>query len=314
MAAVRKVDSDLQAWVHREWMKKGAILQEFDVRHSRYPGSAGVPVTSLNKDDLKRLDDSHKIALELDDAMLEHSRGWPGLVRYEVCAIGENNRILSVHIVKKKGEAQDEDELGEISVDPKSIISMLLNQNLQLSKQNKEITHEAVSALTAALADARRDGQEIRRLNDHYAETQLKAIQMIEAFADGRLERDIKLKRALRFDQLQEKGLQTAFKLLPGIIEKFTRGTALEAEGKMLSIAPKMKAILAGLNKDPERAAKVLALLTEEERTALLALSELHDEMQAQDENANSEIKVTPIERPSSLDGNGAAKPDGAAQ
>lgn len=296
------LDPNVQKFVTNVWTVSGETVKAFDVRHSRFPGANPTPVLLLERlEQFKDDPHSRKLALTLDEAMIDYAREWSGEVIFEVCAIGEKNAVLHTKRIKKKGEARDDvgQSPAQFSTNEKEMIAKLLEENRALTKM-------VVESSQYNRATDFRERERLIELSTGALEAQIQFAAGVQNLLNQDQERKLKLRSALRIDAAQEKAMQAGFRFVPAILERLTKGTMFEGAGKDIGLAPHLKTILEGLEKDPERAMMLFGILKEVDggkpAGALLQIMESFDEDKKEaDEakgNAESEIKVTEKKKP----------------
>lgn len=310
MTATQKVDADVQGFVSRCWTLHGETMKAIDIRHSRFAGAQPTPVLLLEgleqyKDDPT----SRRLALTIDDKLLDYSRDFSGTVVFELCALGDKLSVLETKRVKKKGQARDDEELSTGAGDTETV-RFLLEQNFKLTKL-------AVETAQYNRASDFRERERIMELSTACVatglETQITFATGMQNLLNQDQERKLALRKALRIDAAQEMAMKGGMKLIPAILERLTKGTMFEGAGKEIGLAPHLKTILEGLEKDPEKAMMLFSVLKEidggKPAHALLQIMESVDEEKAADAHVKEGIDANGIkveEKPAPPAPNGA--------
>jgi hypothetical protein len=277
-AQARKCDPAVHAWIQRLWIKTGAIAREIDVRHVRFAGSSGSTIMTVA--DLGRFFEGEdggakRLALELDECMVEHAVHFAGTVRYVLVAVGDAGQQLGEHPVKKKGGAQPDDDDAGLDVSERGTVALLLRHERDMFTHHLRafamVTEklELVAARSEAQAQSFLDGGMLK-----IAEAFAKLLDATRMAGDASVAQQVTLRKELVKLHATEKGVEVLMRFAPHLFQEAVKGTRFEKAGREIGAAGEIERLFTSLMQDKERLGRIFAELKQDEQTSLLMLLE----------------------------------------
>lgn len=274
------VDDDLITWVSRWWGKKaGQLVAEIAIGHCR--GGAPAMVAVIPKERLEAFKDSRELCQDLEEILTEHARNYAGMVRFEIVMWSATKPLASIQ-VRRRGEGTAEDDQ-----DPTAqgqLVTMMAER-----RKEHELTISALTRINEGLE--RRVGRYEELIDRLYAKYP-ELLDLMENLADRQVERSIRLRQAGRIEDVKDKAASTLMRFGPHLLAKFTGGTVIADETKMLAAAPHLKSIIESMSKDPDRFMQILGLMSEDERKHFLMVSEAYDQEEKEEREALSKSQT----------------------
>lgn len=260
------IDKELLTWVKKKWAQHGKRIAEIEIRHVKMNGAIPQLVHSFSE--FTQFASDELLAKTLEEECIAHARMFSGMVTFEIAAYAEGNKPLGVCRVRKRGEAEEDPDTGELPPGERGTLRMYQQHEQIMFKETNstltgliQILEKQNDRLLKQLAD--KDDM-IQKLIADYPQL----VDLMGALGDRSVERDIKRNSAARVDAMKQRAWDTIEKkILPELMG-----------GGVSSLAPKLETLVKGLIAEPERAMQIAMLLKPEERVIFGELTAAFEE------------------------------------
>lgn len=246
--------------------KHGPRIAVFEVRVGvREDGSSGTVVHAVTEIAGRTPDE---IMTEVKEAIEADAQHWPGMIRYQIAAVTSEGEVVGGRIIvarRGKGRTVDADGNlggGDEEATPRGHVSQMMKQNADMFRVTLQNNQIMLDLMARALVDT-------NQRNAQLTERHLQVISLGEDILDRKAERDLRISREKKSDEIKEKALGFLMTFAPVLFGDAMRGTRFEGPAKQLAQGSQVHALMESLKKDPERLGKVLAVFTDEEKGAL---------------------------------------------
>lgn len=278
MSTVGAVDKVLEKWISKTWKKKtggqAALVKEIAVGHFKGPG-APETVCVLTKDTLDSYADSHELARDIDERMVEHARFHAGNVRFQIVIWGGEGpgmRPLASTECHRQGQGTPEPDTFDPSAQGQ------LTMYMREAHRDRELT---IATLKNQIDKLDSRNERLHNIVDQMMARYPELLDLMNRLADGEVEREIKRRQSFRIEGLKDRAIQRLDQAFPHILSAVTGGklnlltmgapAGTNAE-MMAQIEPYLVRLMKSLMADDARGKQIIDILNPEEQQCMLVI------------------------------------------